>query len=890
MKKLLIGMALCALCTGAQAREYWLKSATADWSQAASFTVDSATGADATVPPGSADEVHLPDAVEVLLTAGTASFTTAAGVNRIIPEADSRLVLTVNNVEEGVENIVDFAAAVNADDETPQGVVVKEGTGSLRLKSTASGKCYYTSFSVQSGALYLSAPATHTYFGDLTVADGATVSLPSSNNYSRFRAINGSSGALITCQGGSPYLYLESVSTSYPTSCYAGKIDSTVQIIANGLLRLTNAESTYSGLVQVYNQYNVPTYGTIETTQFGLAGQASPLGSNAAFDFSYSGGGYRYLGTADSTTDKEIGIFQASPGYVHFLDAGAHGGVTFTGNWKYMHDRTVGMIDNFVLTGSNAVPCVIAGPVNDWYRQNDPHRADRPVYFTKMGSGSWKFTDAACGSEGASWLYGGFNVAGGALQFTSIADVGKKCSLGYATFLTREMTGVATADDMRDYAYTIGTTDSGKEAVFEYVGDTPSVSTNRKAVIVGTGTIRSSATGSGWLGLRGISARDADGATLVLDGTNANGNVASDVSNGAGPLSVVKRGMGTWALSGNQTFTGSLTVEEGTLDVIAPKYTWFRFTIKETGDPQASGYAGQTVFRQLALYDKDGVRQNVGLSAVLPQPDEGTWYRTRTNYRTLAENVAQWGNDTQHAYTATQYLEALFSDDPNAATFSGYVRTGAFSKNNENTWLPIVMRLPSDRQEIVRWDYVTYFAGIYQRWPKSVMIEGSTDGMSWDVLDDRDIDLTEANKVYNCWVSDASGFSKGQTRKDCGFALSAGHAATKMLEGVSAVKVASGATLRTRGGTIKIPNLEVDVNDCGVMDGFSFAESGTLKVTSDGSGGAIDLPDFLANASDVENLTGWSLVLDGKAKPNWKIAVKNGRVSLIPPGLSIIIR
>lgn len=887
MKKLLLGMALCALCTGAQAREYWLKSATADWSQAASFTVDSATGADATVPPGSADEVHLP-ATEVTLTAGTASFTTAAGVNRIIPEADSRLVLTVNNVEEGVENIVDFAAAVNAGDETPQGVVVKEGTGSLRLKSTASGKCYYTSFSVQSGVLYLSAPATHTYFGDLTMADGATVSLPSSSNYSRFRAINGSSGALITCQGGTPYLYLEAVSTTYPTSCYAGKIDSTVQIIANGLLRLTNAESTYSGLVQVYNQYNVPTYGTIETTQFGLAGQASPLGSNAAFDFSYCGGGYRYVGTADSTTDKEIGIIQASPGYVHFLDAGAHGGVTFTGNWKYMHTSGTSMMDNFVLTGSNAVPCVIAGEITDWYRIFGVHHTDRPVYFTKKGSGAWKFTDAACGSEGSSWFYGGFNVAGGALQFTSIADVGKKCSLGYATFLTREMTGVATADDMRDYAYTIGTTDSGKEAVFEYVGDTPSVSTNRKAVIVGTGTIRSSATGTGWLGLRGISARDAAGATLVLDGTNANGNVASDVSNGAGPLSVVKRGTGTWALSGNQTFTGSLTVEEGVLEVIAPKYTWFRFTVKETGTPSKN--PGQTVFRQLALYDKDGVRQDLGLLAVLPQLDTGTWYRTQPDYRTLAEGYVQWGNNAQHAYPEAQYLDLLFSDTTDRSTFSGHVHTGAFDKDNENTWLPIVLRLPSDRQEVVRWDYVTWYTGISERWPKLVTMEGSTDGMNWDLLDDRDVDVEAANSKVSCWVSDLSDFSDGQTRKDCGFALSAGHTAAKVLEGVSTVKVASGATLRTHGGTIKIPNLEVDVNDCGVVDGFSFAESGTLKVTSDGSTGAIDLPDFLTNASDVENLTGWSLVLDGKAKPNWKIAVKNGRVSLVPPGLSIILR
>ena len=55
--------------------------------------------------------------------------------------------------------------------------------------------------------------------------------------------------------------------------------------------------------------------------------------------------------------------------------------------------------------------------------------------------------------------------------------------------------------------------------------------------------------------------------TLVLDGTNEVENMVCDIRDGEGAVSVEKNGSNTWVLGGDQTFTGGITVEGGTLIV-----------------------------------------------------------------------------------------------------------------------------------------------------------------------------------------------------------------------------------------------------------------------------------------------------------------------------------
>ena len=151
----------------------------------------------------------------------------------------------------------------------------------------------------------------------------------------------------------------------------------------------------------------------------------------------------------------------------------------------------------------------------------------------------------------------------------------------------------------------------------EYIGTTNSYSSTRSTVISGTGVLRQSGTGA--LVMSGFSPLDANAATLVLDGDNSStNNVAANVtdSESGGSLSVVKRGAGTWTIAENATFTGALSVEEGTL-ILKPNnnYTWFRWTWQErfdNGDTSTKQYVMGVA--EFALYDADGNRCNLNLS------------------------------------------------------------------------------------------------------------------------------------------------------------------------------------------------------------------------------------------------------------------------------------
>ena len=83
---------------------------------------------------------------------------------------------------------------------------------------------------------------------------------------------------------------------------------------------------------------------------------------------------------------------------------------------------------------------------------------------------------------------------------------------------------------------------------------------------------------------------------------------AGDIG-GTGGL--IKTGAGTQALIGTNAYTGATIVQQGTLQIqsLVP-FRWFRFTLMKN-----RSNLDVTQLSELALYDVDGQRQNVGLVA-----------------------------------------------------------------------------------------------------------------------------------------------------------------------------------------------------------------------------------------------------------------------------------
>ena len=652
-------------------------------------------------------------------------------------------------------------------------------------------------------------------------------------------------------------------------------------------MSLTGTASTFAS-VYVQNGYGAVSSdlnGMIALAKFGGSGSASSIGTGAKLSTGANGGGFRYIGTEDEATGKEMS-FNANYPYSNFMDAGPHGGVTFRGPW-YLNNGGTAYMNTLLLTGSNTVPCTVAGALN---------RAAGPALCVrKTGSGAWRLA-----IDGASTFDAGIKVEEGALQFTSLANAGEPCALGLATNLAevKNQSYVPAVEDRVPYAYRIGTDDAEKEAVFEYVGAASGFATNRPAVLTGTATFRASGTGKGTIGLTGVSAKDASGATLVLDGTNANQNVVSDISDGAGPVSVVKRGRGTWRIAGDTTFSGRLDVQEGLLEVAGPAYTWYRLTIRTTGS--CTSNPGTTVLRQIALYDADGIRQNVGLTYALPTVKDGqNHWLSDGDWLSLAPGSVTLGRAGAHTSSpADQQIGALFTDDPSTEQFamswfaSNSTANVAFDKDDSSTWMPIVMRLTNGTPEIAAYDYRTYYLGnVSNRWPKLVRFEGSTDGMAWDLLDDRDIDLAPAakNTNGNRWVSDATAFSANQVRKDKGFVFEKRRPDHLTLPNVSAVSVSAGATLQAVG-PVTLSSIHVDCTNCGVLRGFAMNASGTLSITN-APAASFDLPDMLQDVSSADNIANWTLMVDGSDKTaKCSIHVSGNRITIVSCGFRMVLR
>ena len=838
--------ALIVLATSATDRT-WVGGASTDWTLPGNY--------DPAGVPEVGDNLLIPTNITVkLISTNTASWEVANRLAYVKPETATSYFEV--EVPDGKEASLACGVSFNASDwrSNDKGGLIKTGGGLLQLMKGGQ-RPYYTSITVSEGVLRSPTNLMHSglfQFDRLQVAKGAT-----------FFAANGA-------DGNHPHTYIRGLSgeglitntTSYTwgevlylnarVNTFDGTIGGRIRFYAGANLTLTATDNVMTGeCFYAFNNAGAGTNGPVVAfTKMGMFGEPSSLGvSHLAVNNINSAGDpsayFKYLGSGE-TSDKNITLYGATA-HPSYFDAGSSGNLVLTGTlgigYPGVQDYT------FILTGDNEIESTLAGAINGYGNFTFTN-------IIKRGTGTWRFSDVE-----RTWS-GMLTVEDGTLRYESLAATGTACALG-------------TAAKAQPYPILL------KGGVFEYSGASRLEAKGRTIAVEGTATLRN-ASGQAFR-LDGVTAATA-GSTVVLDGGEGVTNALSGVTGG---LSVCKTGEGVWLLNGEQSFTGDLTVSNGTLLVTRPKYEYYRLWFRHT-------VSNQTYFfvNEIGLYDKLGARQNGGMS-----------FNMDKNSATALEpgEACIGASGRTFSYSSSTTVFANLFDDATSALHAYQKINGAtktINPDDESTWLPIVMRLDEDSAPVESYDVViggTYTANGKTRSVDNYLLQGSVDGVTWD-------DLNETNGYKQIganyqWFFDGKAYnSGGAATHTTGKTIASRPAALPtLLDNAGYVSVAPNATIKALDDDVTISKIRVSVSGAGTIDNFRFvADNGTIDVT-DIPDGVRDftLPLSFANVTetDIANLSRWKLTLNGNDTSSWsKSIAPDGTIRLVKKGMIVVFR
>ena len=901
MKKSFFGLifAFCAFLTFAETNT-WVSGST-DWRSADSYVNESGEH----VLPGANDFILIPQDLKLSLVAAE-DFTFLSGIRGIFLR--QRAQLTVQVPSEGRT----LGCAIRNYD-VNCGTVIKTGEGVLSLSSPGNlspGQYsnytydYQCGFDIREGDIRFFSNGVNTgksniwaLFSTITVAEGCKAYFPT---------VDGQiSPHQIFCKGdfvneGTSDLSLTFNSYYGAINEFSGKLIGKWNIRNTGGSRITGIDNRYPGAVTV-SGYKGSGYiaGTLFLTAFGAAKddtKPSSIGTDTYISLGDASSNAQliYLGEGE-TVDKTFGVNSSVNG-PFVMDAGAHGGLNFQKPWRNFAKAFL----RGVITGSNTTECVIDTKQLEGSVQNG---INCNWQITKRGSGTWRIESDGTKQDGLGMIA----VEEGTLRFNTLKGKGTFCSLGYGTNLFENLNTAAIDESKRvPYAYRLGGT---ANAVFEYTGaDLVRVADRPIGLSGGVSHVRSS--GSDALRLRHAGGIVSGTHTLVLDGTNECENVFSTITNGVGTVNVVKDGSGSWTLAGEQSFSGTLEVKDGTLTLLSPKtYSFYKWIFKEVAgrcpryaDKAGKGTKNVLTLGDLALYDANGNRQNLGItdaasmSVLAPGTatyDHDSWPETKWQ---------DWGNSPAELFNGYSWhvdADGKYVNDHefNVVNFG----TKTFVPTNETSWMSIVCRLTNATPEIASYDIGYKYGYNYEAWGSSTAltayeIRGSVDGLVWDELaTDDEVDVPAENHK---WLSDKSTYYRNAIRKvtgdgDCIPLRGKPVQALPFLSNITGLIISGGATVQASCPVELSDGIPVTIDassgKTASISGLVFGSSGTLEVINAEKGRQIELPVEFKDDSYV-NLANYDLVINGKANASYKVTAKDGKLTLMPPGLLLIVK
>ena len=926
---------------GLSAAEYTVKDGTTNWASESSY--------EPTGLPGAGDVVKIPaNATVTLSSADAASVAQFKKLSRVVPMSEaSTLILDFATDDELPVSITAWEPGSKVPRLFRFGPIVKKGAGTLHLSACndalvfpydgnaaqayyindiAAGD-YFCGIRVEEGALKVQQGCARSQMklGMVTVMEDAAFFLPNSETDGRVVLTSIAGSGLITNTTNNKTQLSLFGTKSDAAATFSGRIDGTFKFGFRGDAQTLDGDFDFfmqypgrSGCVDEFRigytsgektEIGVKSIGSNgKASSFGFKGKTSwgsVYGDTPILTTSYSGLTLHYLGTGE-TVNRGFRFARANgdKGPFCILDAGAYGGLNFVAPLVRMYNTNGGQ--RLVLCGSNETESVISGEINDSTISDDNNGRGYPLYITKEGTGTWRLA-----AVGRPKFASGISVDEGVLQYESIAPKGTVCSVGVATNLTDGTTGWPAKDSNHRVSYAIrlgGKTSSGEykdSGRFEYAGSTPVSVSDREIAVAGTGGLRANGTAAQRFStIYGIS---AEAMTLVLDGSSTADNEINNVSDGTGggKLSVTKDGTGKWILSGEQSWSGDLTVKDGELVIRNPSgYSWYDWTVTSLFYP---GEATTMDIAEFCLCEADGTY----LTQCRYENDGST--HTKVSDGIMLVDVDQNHQLQPGQARMVNGAGKHFSGD-NARVFDNKGYAGDRYKpspvplpDDPKTWLSVVMRLPQGKSGAAGYDYANGTGSTGGRdgakfCVSNYFIRASLDGFNWQTI--KTVSHQKPANYYYCqWA-----FSQGRedsyyldkhVSADGSAAYdplpvspeAAGLVRPNMLGNVSSVSVRKGAKLTLEAGSVPvtIKELKIDAMSGGTISGFEFAANGTVSVenvTDD----TRELPLTVSGSTTFENVADWSLTVNGKAKPGWSISAKGGKLTLLRPGIVLIVR
>lgn len=857
--------------------------------------------------PSAGDIVKVPDGVTVTVSStDAASWALASSLDRIAPQANGSTV--VIDVAESVTN--DFNAGINMDAtyHSKVGTIEKTGKGAVYFCKNSGGYYDYCGalFWVREGLADFSKRGAQEYFGIVRIETEAKFRMPKATTW--MNELKGEGDILDPSDWA---LRVNGGTAGEPTVVEARLGSAALHFNCPGYTRILRTDNV-AGSFSVYDNVT-------ELIDIGMKNVPSPTGKNSSMYFEGSGiGTFRYIGTADTLTDKAINIANNSStasGYGTF-DAGPHGGITFSGNWGWT-TKSWGrphLLADYILMGSNTAPCRIDGIIG-FGTTADNLQGDLGII--KRGSGSWVLGNVA--NTFASVV----SVEEGELGFANVLEKGNPSSLGTATDLKDpDAYGAYDAAADVDYAIRLGSAaidyPADSIATLRSVAEAGMSCTTRPIALAGDGRV---AADQGKLVYRGAHSIASGVKNLVLggDGTTV-ANTFMGITDGPSAdmkTGVIKDGAGTWILTGTNTFTGPISVQGGKLILRRPsdRYTWYRLVIKDSYYIDSTdGYDGFKIGR-IGFFDANGYRQNIGLQYVADLPQNSGTDLDENIPCLLEPGQVGWGMPKRYNWWIKNEAAGQGLSDVCKTGLSGdnsclyLTRSGIKTHYAEepNKHLYIDMRLTNGTPEIAYYDIAAVYKKENANWRinlKSWSLLGSTDGVSWDELhsvtdsmsDDPDQKMKLPTAANNSWMAQnktteyETAATKHNTAKLQEIASKrTGDPVPFFDAGIGPVTVANGAVLEAEGD-ITLSKFKATYGvTVGTVKGFKLAADCEIEVT-DVPKGTADVEVPIVFDGESPDGSSWTAMEGGNVSHRFEAVVRNGKVHLLRKGLIIILK